>query len=117
MWVSRLLASGVEEEFLFATDTGVLVAHRSEFGSVQEILGINDYRLLEEALDFSEIQGTELRPARTHNQRIGAFRSRVSRVTVSDRSGQFQLCFRNRDRIVRVHPRAFLQERVSEPNR
>ena len=117
MRVSRMLNIRVEEDFLSATDTGVLVAHRSEFGSVQEILGINDYRLLEEALDFSEIQGTELRPARTHDQGIGAFRSRVSRVTVSNRSSQFQLCFGNRDRIVRVHPRAFLQERVSEPNR
>jgi hypothetical protein len=63
---------------LAAPDANVFESQRAQASGIEQILGIDNDRPLEQVLDAVEIQGAKFRPARAHHQGIGTFGCGVS---------------------------------------
>ena len=63
--------------WLGSADAYVFKTQSAQTSGVEQVLGINDDRILQEILDAIKVERTELRPARTDNQCVGPFGGRV----------------------------------------
>ncbi len=54
-------------ESLHAADPDILESQRAQAGGVQEVLGIDDYRLPQQVLDLVEVERAEFGPARAND--------------------------------------------------
>ena len=92
---------------LDAAYADVLESQSAQASGIEQVLGIDDDGLFQEMLDPVEVEGAKFGPARAHHQRVGALGSGVGGFTIADGPVEPSLGFRNRNRIVGSHVRAF----------